>query len=216
MPVRSISTWRVSQPAATTKSRAVRRFAFTLVEAMVSLAILSIAGSAILLTTTSSLQTTTEAVHRTMAIGLARQLMDEIAGCRYADPLNPAEPYPLLLGPGAWEQLGKGRERYNDIGDYNQYSARPPQDPRGIPLGLDDGQGGQRHSSVCITASRLSRWEQSVQVYYVDDNDPSVRLPLGQTSNHRAVEVAIYFHDSQRGRLEMSRMRRVFAYVPTR
>src|SRR5688500_16894770 len=84
---------------------------FTLVEAMVSITVLALAGSVLLLAVDSSLQTTTEAVDRSIADGLAQQLLDEITLQHFKEPGTSATG---TLGPSGWEASGNGRERFND------------------------------------------------------------------------------------------------------
>jgi type II secretory pathway pseudopilin PulG len=58
---------------------------FSLVEALVALSITSLAGAVLLLAVESSLGTTTEAVHRTIADGIAQQTLHEILTKRYTE-----------------------------------------------------------------------------------------------------------------------------------
>lgn len=186
--------------------------AFTLVEVTITIAIAAIAGSALLLGATASIQTTDEAMQRTIADGIARQLIDEILGNRYAAPGTGG--HDVTLGPSAWESSGSGRERYNDIDDYNAVRIAPPEDPYGIALGKDDGEGGLRHLNFQAPADFLENWRQEVDVYYVRESDLTTRLPLGQTTDYRVVEVRVYRNDPTGGDRELARLRRVIAYVP--
>jgi len=188
---------------------AVRR-GFSLVEALVAITIAALAASALSLGLTSSLQTTEIARDELLARGVAEQLMDEIAGARY---MTGSDPYQVPLGPSSWEQGGVGRERFNDIDDYQLFVAAPPQGPEAAPLGRDDGSGGERHASFFAEGSFFDGWTQIVLVYYVDQDDPSQPLPLGQTSDFRAVEVRIFDSSGSNAR-ELVRLRRVFSYLP--
>jgi type II secretory pathway pseudopilin PulG len=175
--------------------------------------ILAVAGSSLLLGVHSSLQTTVEAQQRTIAMGLARQMLDEISGRLYAEP--GAGPYEDKLGPTAWESLGSGRERFNDIDDYNGFQAVPAVDPWGVPLGSDNGDGEERHPAFVSPNIKLSGWKRQTAVYYVDDADPTVRLGSGETSNLREVVVTVRRADSDGAVRTFATTRRVFAYVPT-
>ena len=57
--------------------------AFSLIEALIALTITSMAGAVLLLGVQSSLDTTIEAVERTIADGIAQQTIDEIMTKRY-------------------------------------------------------------------------------------------------------------------------------------
>lgn len=188
------------------------RRGFTLAEALVAIAVAAIAASALLLGTYASLQNAQEAWKRTVAAGMAQQLMDEIVGNRYCAVAS--NPYETNLGRSSWEAAGTGRERYNDIDDYNGIRTQPPTDLWGVRLGMDNGQGGVRHPACQAPTGLFDRWRQEVDVYYVSETNPTQRLGPGQVSNMRAVEVRIMENDPQRGWRQLARLRRIVAYVP--
>ena len=188
------------------------RAAFTLIEAMVATAITAIAGSALLLGITSSLQTTTDALEQQIASGMAQQLMDEVCGARYCE--LGVDGYQTSFGPSTYESSGSGRERFDDIADYDGLRVQPAEDLWGVELGSEDGQGGVRHPGFRAPAGFLDNWRQEVDVYYVSPADPSQKLPGGQVSDYRAVEVRISYVDPERGTRELTQLRRVVAYVP--
>jgi len=185
---------------------------FSLVEALVSIAITAIAGSVLLLGTTASLQTTDDAMQRTIAYGMAQQLMDEITGCRYMD--LGGSPYDNPPKPSTTEAVRGTRELFDDAGDFNGWRGQPPTDFYGVPLGADDGQGGQRNPAFQCRTGFFQNWRQEVDVYYVSDADLTQRLPSGQVSDYRAVEVRIMYNDPNRGARQLAGLRRVVAYVP--
>ena len=189
-----------------------RRHAFTLIEALMATTVLAMCGAAVLLGMSVSLQTTTASVEETLALGLAGQLMDEIAGTRYHDAGG--SPTGLPLGPNAAETAAAGRQLFDAIDDYHGYTAKPPVDIWGVPLGADDGAGGPRHALLKLSSTHLARWRQSVTVSYVAIANPTVDLPSGVTSDYRAVQVAIFYDDPETGERELARLRRVFANVP--
>ncbi|MCH8922957.1 MAG: hypothetical protein IIA67_07395 [Planctomycetes bacterium] len=175
-------------------------------------AVTAIAGSTLLIGISSSLRTTDEGVRTTIAFGMAEQLMDEIAGGRYADA--GAGPYQLPLGPTAAEAAGSGRELFDDIDDFHNFVAGPPQDRWGVPLGRGQGDGSGRHPNFQVPDGYFDDWRREVEVYYVDESDHSVRLLSTQTSNFRAVEVRVYYVDPVAGDLLLATVRRVFSYFP--
>ncbi|MBN2023936.1 MAG: prepilin-type N-terminal cleavage/methylation domain-containing protein [Pirellulales bacterium] len=191
-----------------------KRRAFSLVEAMIALTILAVAGAALLLGVDSSVQQARDSVERTIAFGMARQLMDEVAGMCYMDP-STSTPYQTTLCPSSGELAVGNRNAFDDIDDFVNYTRQPPVDPWNVALGTDNGGGGQRDPYFYTPTGFFTYWKQYVDVYYVDPSDLSQRLASGQTSDYRAVEVRIYRADPQGRERELARLRRVFAYVPS-
>jgi len=188
------------------------RAAFTLVEAMVSITLTGIAASVLLLGIHSSLQTTDEAQEQTIAAGMAQQLLDEIVGARYHALTT--DGYQISFSPSWYEKQGSGRERYDDIDDYDGLRIQSPDDLWGIALGSDDGEGGTRHPNFASPAGFFDDWRQEVDVYYVDESDLTTPLAYGLVSDYRAVEVRIVRVDPETGPRELANLRRVVAYVP--
>ncbi len=186
------------------------RPAFSLVEAMVAISVLALAGSVLLLAVDSSLQTTTDAVDRTIANGLAQQLLDEISLAHYLEPgTQTSDP----LGPSGWESSGSGRERFNDTDDYHNFTADPAEGVYGEPLGTGNGDGAARPSAFQVAPSYFQSWRQRVEIYFVDPADPSVRLTSG-TSEYRAIDVTIERVELDGTVRPLARLRKVIAYVP--
>jgi len=179
---------------------------------MVSLSITGLAATVLLLGAHSSLQTTSEAVEQTIAAGIAEQLIDEVLGHPYMHPGTTPYQYPLI--GSSWERQGAGRERFNDTDDFNGYRSEPVEDTWGVEMGRGDDQGGYRHAALQIRSGYFENWREEIDVYYVDEDDPSVRLPAGQTSNFRAVEVRVYHRNSDGSLRPLVELRRVYAYVP--
>ncbi len=190
------------------------RRAFTLIEAAVSLAVTASAGSALLLGMATSLNTTYDVRDKTIAIGLAQQLMDEIVGRRYNGSLTGEGPQQATLGPASSEVAASGsRSLFDDIDDYNNYSSQPPKDKYGIPIGTDNGQGSTRAPTFQTYNKYFNSWKQDVSVYYVSATNVSQKLTSG-TSDYRAIEVKISVQDSKRGWRQMASLRRVVSNVP--
>jgi prepilin-type N-terminal cleavage/methylation domain-containing protein len=189
-----------------------RNNGFTLVEAMLALAITAIAGSALLLGLNSSVQLTEHNEKRVIAQGMARQLMDEILGARYL--AIGASPHQYPLCPSSWEAELDSRERYDDIDDFHDWESLPPEDGYGIPLGENDGKGGERKSQFFAPGEMFKTWRQEVRVTYADPNDLTQSLLGSSTSDYRAVQVKIVEIDPDRGPIELAKIRRIVAYVP--
>ena len=189
-----------------------KRGAFTLVEALVAVAVTAMAGSVLLLGLNGSVQSTHEAMRQTIAQGIADQLADEVVGCRYM--AVGVTPYQITLGPSGSESATGTRELFNDVDDFHGFTAQPPEDPWGVPLGEDDGAGGERHPAFQLPEGYFDRWREEVKVYYVDGGDLTSPLPHGQTSDYRLVEVRVLYERPEGGTRELARVRRVVAYVP--
>jgi len=176
------------------------------------MSITAIAAAALLLGITGGLQTTSDALEQEIARGMAQQLMDEVLGARYMAVGE--SPYNTHLSRSLYESLGSGRERYNDVDDYNGLRIQPPEDLWGVELGSDDGEGDLRHPAFRGPAGFFDQWRQKIDVYYVSPANPAVRLPAGEVSDYRAIEVRIDRVDPERGSRQLARLRRVVAYVP--
>jgi type II secretory pathway pseudopilin PulG len=186
------------------------RPAFSLVEAIIAITVLALAGSVLLLAVDSSLQTTSDAVDRTIADGLAQQLLDELSLAHFMEPgTSASDP----LGPSGWESSGNGRERFNDTDDYHNFTAEPAEGIWGEPLGTGNGDGTARHSAFQIAPNYFQSWRQRVEVFFVDPADPSVRLTVG-TSEYRAVEVTIERIEPDGTVRPLATRKKVIAYVP--
>lgn len=127
---------------------------------MVSIALTAIAGAVLLSGMEATIATTEDALARTVALGMAEQLMDEVVGQRYHEA--GASAYDTTLQPGSAEKLRGNRSLYDDIDDYNGYRCQPPTDRWGSLLGQGDGAGacGRRGSGfpATISPSGSSRW----------------------------------------------------------
>lgn len=176
------------------------------------MSIAAIAGAALLLGATSSMNTTSETLKQVIAEGLAQQMLDEAVGCRYME--YGASAYDTSLQPGSDEQAAGTRELYDDIDDFNGVRQQPPKDRWNIPIGTEDIDRRQRDPNFRVPAGYFNCYRQEVDVYYVDPADLTVRLAAGQVSDYRAVEVRIAFVDPVRGARTLTTFRRVVAYVP--
>ena len=186
---------------------------FSLIEALISIGIMAVVGGAIMLAMGSSADTTNYATDSMIAEGIARQVIDEVMGTRYA--AVGAGPYQTSLVASAWERAGNGRERYDDTDDYKNFVAQPVEGVHGYELGRGDDNGGLRPENFRLPVGYFSGWRQEIDVYYVDADDQSVRLAGNNTSDFRAVEVVLFRDNPDGTRRETARVRRVYAYVPT-
>jgi type II secretory pathway pseudopilin PulG len=172
-----------------------RRAGFTLVEAVISISLAALAGSVLLVGINSSVKVTDDAMHETIAAGIAQQLMDEIVA------------YPWGGSTTSGTRIGFG-----EIGDFNGFTSQPPVDAWGIALGKDDGSGGQRPAAFQAPSATLDRFKEYVRVYYVNPASPSTELTSG-TSECRAVEVRVSYVEANGATKELVRLRRVISHV---
>jgi type II secretory pathway pseudopilin PulG len=163
-----------------------QRGAFTLIEALVAISFAALAGSALILGTTASVQSTQDCQEQTIALAMAQQLMDEVMGAGYVS--DSGDPY-AALQPDGHERSGLSRHLFDDIGDFNGYRSQPPTDAWGIPLGTENGQGGLRNSNFQVPPGLFDNWRQEVEVRIVAID------PTGKTR-------------------ELAKLRRIVAYVP--
>ena len=190
----------------------VRRRGFSLVEALMALSVTVLAGAVLLLSVESTLQTTTEAVQRTIADGIAQQTLNEILAKRYVDVGESGDGTGSApLGPTAWEASGTGTERFNDIDDYNGLSQTPLKGEYGEALGTGDDQGNLRLDNFRLRGDYFQNWRRRVQVYYVDPNNPSTGCNAG--TSFRAIEVNVELIDANGAVHPLATRKRIIAYV---
>lgn len=102
--------------------------------------------------------------HRLVATNLANELVEEISTKAFTSPiLDDLE----SMGPG----VGENRSTYDDVDDYNGWSASPPQ--------LSSG------SSNLF----LAGWTRSAKVVHVDVNDP--RIESGSYTGLKRITVTV-------------------------
>lgn len=209
----SPSAWGRSQVNMSTHKRVKSAWhGFSLVEVMVAISIMAIAGSALLWGVSGAMQTTDDNLQQALALGMAQQLMDEILGARYHAIGSNAYEYPM--GASSWEKSGLGRERYNDIDDYNGLRCSPPIEIYGTAIGTGDGSGGLRHPGFRVAQDYFRNWRQEINVSYVNAGDFSVNLPAGSRSDYRAIEIRIVRDDPDSDPRVLAKLRQVVSYVP--
>jgi type II secretory pathway pseudopilin PulG len=186
------------------------RLAFSLIEALIALSITSLAGAVLLLSVQSSLDTTLDAVERTIADGLAQQLLDEILTKRYSGPGESA--LATTLGPLTNESLSAGRSMYDDVDDYAGYVAQPPKGTFGEELGTGDDSGNARLANFRVRGEFFQNWQVRTLVFYVSANDHTITSAT--PTNFRAIEVHIE-QIAPDGRVTpLATRKRVVTYLP--
>ncbi|MBC8356512.1 MAG: prepilin-type N-terminal cleavage/methylation domain-containing protein [Planctomycetes bacterium] len=190
-----------------------RNTGFTLVEAMVAITLIALAGSALLLATQTSLDSSEYAFEQNLARGIANQIIDEVMGRRYGAAGASPYQYPLTAAPG---EITSPQQRivFDDTDDFNKYTSRPLRDPWAIELGQGDGAGGSRHPDFQLRDNYFDNWTVAVNVRYADPSDLSKDLTGTNTSGFRAVEVIVGRFDDNGSRRQLTTVRRVYGYVP--
>jgi type II secretory pathway pseudopilin PulG len=178
--------------------------AFTLVEAVAAMGIMSVAAAALLLGINSAQQTTAQSEQQAIALGIAQQLLDEVTGTLI---------YSAGTAPGV-PGRGVNRTLFTNVDSFNGFSSQPPLDPWGIALGTDDGAGGQRHRNFYVPSGALNRWLEQISVYYVSAANLVTPLAQGQTSDYRVVQVSVFYVDPTLGPVLRANLSQVVTYVP--
>jgi type II secretory pathway pseudopilin PulG len=150
----------------------IRRPAFTLVEAVISIVIVGVMLVASLSTLGAAARSRRVRLEQSQHLTLAQDLMGEVLQTHYEeseaagdqafipnvagqiDILEPPEHPTPVYGPEPGEVDGT-RAAFDDVDDYNFWSASPPQAKDGTPLPNLDG------------------WERMVNVRKVELNDPT-------------------------------------------
>lgn len=162
--------------------------ALTLVEAVVSIAIIGMMLVAALNTVGASQTTQKKMGDRNRAMLLAQDLMTEILRQSYIEPDDTV----AAIGLEGGENSEK-RDRFDDVDDYNGWSASPPQEKDGTVLAGFDG------------------WRRSAAVDWIDPAD--VAQKLGADAGVKRIRVSVALDDVPLATLVALRTD-VFSYGP--
>jgi len=135
-------------------NRRSRRRAFSLIEVLVATAIMGVLLVAAMQTVGNSVRAERFTADTSQGLWLAQQLMAEIRGAKYREPDETP-----TFGPEPLE-TGGARSAFDDVDDYHNWSASPPQDPDGTVI--PDRAG----------------WQRTVTVDYLNPNDLSAEVGL--------------------------------------
>ncbi len=190
--------------------RLYRRRGFSLIEALIALSITSIAGSVLLLSVQSSLDTTIEAVEQTIADGVAQQVVDEILTKRYVGPAE--NPLTGILGALNNELQNLGTSLFDDTDDFAGFIAQPLPDQYGEMLGTGNDNGGLRPQNFRIRGDYFQNWRVRVEVYHVNaDNHLAIST---SATNFRMIEVTVELMRTGGAALPLANRKRLIAYIP--
>lgn len=184
-------------------SRSIYRLAgVTLVETVVAVSLATLAGGALLTTLSSSVKISTDCLHIAIANGLADQLMDEIAAVKF---------------PPGGTGTGPGRSGFDDIDDYSNYSASPPQARCGLPLGTEgtnsSGSLMYRPQAFQPDPQMLSRYRQEVLVEKIAEVTGNQWVVVPESTTLRRVTVTISYTDAEGKATPLAVQTRVFSNV---
>lgn len=183
---------------------------FSLVEALVALSVVSLAGAVLLLSVESSLDTTTQAVHRTIADGIAQQMLHEILTKRYTE--KGEDPLLGLLSASSEELAVLGTALFDDTDDYAGLVVQPLRDAHGQLLGTADENGHPRLANFRVRSDFFQNWRLRVEVYHVQADNHTQRSTT--PTPYRAIEVFVEQIERGGGVLPLAHRRGVIAYVP--
>lgn len=154
-------------PAPQGLRRAQSLRAFTMLEAMLSVVLVGTVVVAAMSTLGKALVIEQLIAERGNGLAMGQQLMAEILQQPYVDP----DGGPLILGPDPSEEGDGSRALWDDVDDYDGWSASPPQDKDGTE------------------ASNLQGWRRTVEVVWVDPTDPSQTVGSDQGAKWISVTV---------------------------
>ena len=151
-----------------------RRAGFTLVEAVVCVVIVSVMFVAVMNTVGAARMTQYKTSGYSRGSLLAQELMAEILRQDYDEPDDPPG-----FGP-EWPETGASRASWDDVDDYNGWSASPPRDKDDTPV------------------TGLAGWTRQVVVVWIDPND--LGLTSGTETDAKLITVTVSHNGVEMGR----------------
>src|SRR5262245_27958301 len=181
-------------------TRPIQRRSFSLIEAVLALALLAMVASVLLAAIDAAVMSTTQSVDELVASGIAQQVMDEAMGLPYVrktqTTLDPNNVLSSTLGGAG----NSGRSSWLDIDDYSGvedadsktlYSESPPLDGWQKPLGTGASSAtAARHPKLVARSDYFDNWLLETEVYYVDPSDVMKRVST--PTYYRAFEVRVF------------------------
>lgn len=188
------------------------RRGFTYAESMIAMAVLSLAGAALLTSVAGAVQSSNDSIYRSVGQGLAEQLMDEIAASKFPTATASA-PNPIPL-----------RSWFTTIDDYDKFSECPPRTKAGEVLGNDDaatsavaymdmmlGKTGERTAELAAAPSFVGRFTRSVLIERLQPGASGWTV-VTQHTPHRRVTVSVAYTANKTTRT-VAQIVRVFSSV---
>ncbi|MFM9963515.1 MAG: hypothetical protein ACKV2Q_20085 [Planctomycetaceae bacterium] len=175
------------------RTRLRNRRGFTYAESMIALAVMSLAGAALLTSVAGAVQSSNDLLYRSVGQGLAQQLMDEIAAAK-----SPTGAVTTFSGVPI-------RNTFATLDDYAGWSESPPRTKAGEVLGDDDGadpanaymnfmlrKTGSRPAELRAAPNFLNRFTRSVLVERLQPGTGGWTV-VPQHTSHRRVTVKVTY-----------------------
>lgn len=189
------------------------RLGFTYAESMIALAVLSLAGAALLNSVAGAVSSSNDSVYRTIGKGLAEQLLDEIAAAKFPSRTATAPPTMPF------------RSAFATIDDYAGWAESPPRTKAGEVLGADNGataaeaymflmtgNGASRTAELQAAPGFVNRFTRSVSVDRVQPGSTGWTVE-SQHTPHRRVTVTVTYTASNQPARTVAQVSRVFSSV---
>lgn len=185
-----------------------RRTGFTLIESLVSVTITAIAGTALFSAIGASLGASYSALNKTIGVGLADQMLDEMASVRFP---TASDTRPAYNGR---------REDFDELDDYHNWSASPPVNKNGMKLGKEtvtvfEYYPISRPSLLVPDTEFLSRLTREVTVERISPDSSSGWTVTNDNTEYRRVTVKIKLAmNADLPSQLITESTRIFSYVP--
>lgn len=146
----------------------IRHGAFSLAETLISVILVGGLMVVALNTAGASLTTRKNMSSRGVAQLLAQELMTEIVQQTYLEPTDPP-----IFGREAGE-LATSRDLYDDVDDYDAWTASPPQNKDGTVI------------------AGMTGWQRTVEVVWVRTNNLRLESASGEDSGVKRITVSVF------------------------
>lgn len=203
---------QIANCASLRRSAAPRR-AFTYAESMIAVAVLALAGAALLTSVAGAVSSSNDSVYRSIGKGLAEQLLDEIAAAKFPN------------GTSSTPAAMPFRSSFATIDDYSDWTESPPRTKAGEVLGTDNGATSAEAYMTMMTGSATSRaaelqaapgfvnrFTRSVLVERVQPGPTGWTVETQHTS-HRRVTVTVSYTASNQPARPVAQATRIFSSV---
>lgn len=151
------------------------RLGLSLIEVTISVVIVSVMMVAALTTVSSVMRARQVGQNGQVARTLAEMLMAEIMSKEYQDPETVGKSFGLETG----EAATGNRSLFDDVDDYDGWSASPPQWPDGV-----------------VIPSRQD-WTRSVDVVCISPGDLNMELPTGWDFGLKRITVTVSYNGEE-------------------
>ncbi len=182
-----------------------RRRGFSMIESLMGVTITTVAGAALLTSIGAAVRSSTDAMHASVARGLAEQLMDEIAAVRFPAAANSTP-------------AGSTRENFDDLDDYAGWSESPPADRRGRELGTEGslilGVEIPRLFQMRPEPNVIASFQRAVEIERVQPDAGNGWTVVSQPTNFRRVTVTVSRRNARNVLIPLARTSRIFSHVP--